>query len=151
MLKLFFFSFLYFLSLIIDTQSQNTKITARKIKSVCDKNLYKIIINIGLSNELDKVLSFNLNITSSKPLLFKCVVDPYIYKIICITNLEQQHLDLSVDDYILMPYPFPQVEGIIWEYNSFLRLIYRTIIKIKKYCGLYFLNEKMTRNEFENR
>ena len=149
----FYIYFFTFISLYAFIDSQEpTIVIAKKIKSKCDKNLFKIIIDVQFSNKSpEDIYSFYLDITSSKSLLFKCLINPKAKQIICITNLESQQTELNVEDYIVIPYPFPEVEGIIWEYNSFLSLIYRRIIKIQNYCGKYILKEKMSRNEFDNR
>ena len=126
-----------FLSLIININSINVKIGAKNIESYCEKNLYKIIIGItDLNNNLKDYTSFYLTTyTEANYLLFKCMIEPKKMQIICIANLQHHKLALKADDTITLPYPFPEVGGITWDYNSFLILIYRRTIRIKEECG----------------
>ena len=63
------------------------------------------------------------------------MIDPSKSQIICITNLQQYKLHLKIDDNITLPYPFPEVPGIIWDYNSFLFLIFRSTLTLVEECG----------------
>lgn len=128
-------SIIYFISLFINIKSEDIIVRARDINSTCEKNLFKIIIEVDFSKIPDEYYSFYLQIKYSKDLLFKCIIDPSLKQIICITNLEQQKTDLKIDDYISLPYPFPEVKGIIWNYMSFLFLVYRRVIDITEQCG----------------
>lgn len=132
-LKLFQIFIVFNFFLII--HSQYALLKAKGINSYCEKNLYKIIIDIEIINPLNDYKSFYLNIISFKDLLFKCIIDPSKSQIICIGNLQQNKVTLYPNDSISLPYPFPDVDGIIWEYNSFLTLIYRRTIKISEECG----------------
>ena len=123
------------ISLLICTYSQSNTIKAKSVESHCEKNLYKIIMDIEIVNQMKNYVSFYLNAYSTKNLLFKCMIDPIKSQIICITNLQQHKLHLSIDDTITLPYPFPEVPGIIWDYNSFLFLIFRRTLTLTEECG----------------
>ena len=126
-----------FLSLYITINSKDAKILAKYLESFCEKNLYKIIIDIeDLNKSLKDYKSFYLNTyTEANNLLFKCMIDPKKMQIICTANLQHHKIILQADDAITLPYPFPEVEGIIWDYNSFLLMIYRRTIRLTKECG----------------
>ena len=117
--------------------SINSQIEAKSIESFCDKNIYKIIININnINKNLKDYINFYLNTyTINNNLLFKCMIDPQKMQIICITNLQHQKLKLKVDDAITLPYPFPEIEGISWDYFSFISLVYRKSIRLTEECG----------------
>ena len=124
------------LCLFIHINSQRFLIKANNIVSSCEVNLYKIIINIDITPQLNEYKSFYLNAIYEKGLLFKCILDPKKKQIICITNLEQQKIYLKEDISIILPYPFPKVEGINWDYPTFMTTVYRRAINLENGCGL---------------
>ena len=123
------------ITLLLEAKSQGILIKARDLDAYCEKNLYKIIINITIDKPLEDYISFNLNAYTIKNILFKCMINPLNSQIICITNLQNHKISLKVNDSITLPYPFPEVEGIIWDYNSFLLLVFRRTIKLNEECG----------------
>ena len=127
--------FLILCSLLLTIDSQSVVIKAKELTSQCEKNLYKIIINIEATNPLTDYVTFYLDVSFTQKLLFKCIIDPIKNQIICIANLHQQKVTFANGDQITLPYPFPEVDGIIWDYNSFLLLIYRRTIVIAEECG----------------
>ena len=129
------FQFLILCSLLLTIVSQSVIIKGKELTSRCEKNLYKIIINIETTNPLTDYVNFYLDISFTKNLLFKCIIDPIKNQIICIANLQKQKVTFKNGDQITLPYPFPEVDGIIWDYNSFLHLIYRRTIVITEECG----------------
>ena len=129
------FHIFLFLCLFIHIKSQYTRIKAKSIESICDTNLFRFVINIHNTEQLNDYKSFYLNAIHEEGLLFKCIIDPTKSQIICITNLEQQKVYLNAGDKITLPYPFPHVEGIIWDYPSFVTYIYRRVIRISEGCG----------------
>ena len=137
---------LCFISLFLVVNSEDITVTAKGINSFCEKNLYKIIIDVEFSSAPQNYINFYLNVQFSKNLLFKCIIDPSLNQIICITNLEQQNTKLEIDEMISMPYPFPEIEGITWHYTSFLYLIYRRLITIDSECGESVLKKNETIN-----
>jgi len=79
--------------------------------------------------------NFYLNVTHENGLLFKCILDPDKSQIICLTNLESQMTFLDTIDPITLPYPFPHVDGIEWDYKTFVKIIYRRAIYLDEQCG----------------
>ena len=121
-----------------------SKITAKNINNVCEINLYKIEINIKIENPLNEYKNFYLNVAHEQSdLLFKCIIDPQKNQIICITNLEQQKKFLEVEETLTLPYPFPEIDGIIWDYFSFVSFIYRRTITIREGCGTTVVKSKL--------
>ena len=135
---------LCFISLFLVVHSEDITVKAKGLNSFCEKNLFKVIIDVEFSSVPQNYINFYLNVQFSKNLLFKCIIDPSLSQIICITNLEQQNTKLGVDEMISMPYPFPEVEGITWHYISFLFLIYRRLIKLESECGESVLKKNET-------
>ena len=124
------------LCLFIQMNSQLALIKAKNLVSSCEVNLYKVIINIDIIPQLNEYKNFYLNATYEKGLLFKCIIDPKKKQIICITNLEQQKVYLKPDIPIILPIPFPKIEGITWDYPSFMTIVYRRAIALEDGCGL---------------
>ena len=129
----------------IHINSQQTLIKAKDLDSFCDTNLYQIIINVKLVNPLNEYKSFYLNVKHEENLLFKCIIDPKNSQIRCITNLEQQKVFLKEDDSLILPYPFPDVEGIIWDFPTFVTIIYRRVIIIKNGCGTTVIKSSLNK------
>ena len=48
-----------------------------------------------------------------------------------------------------IPYSFPYIEGIVWDYDSFLKKVYRYLWRTQGNCGLEFetLNSQISINE----
>ena len=139
------FQFLILCSLLLTIDSQSVIIKGKELTSRCEKNLYKIIINIETTNPLTDYVNFYLDVSFTKNLLFKCIIDPIKNQIICIANLQKQKVTFKIGDQITLPYPFPEVDGIIWDYNSFLHLIYRRTIVITEECGESVLRSNITK------
>ena len=137
---------LCFICLFIVVKSEDITVTARGLNSFCEKNLFKIVIDVEFSSVPQNYINFYLDVNFSKNLLFKCLIDPSLKQIICISNLEQQNTKLGLNELISMPYPFPEVEGITWHYLTFLFLIYRRLIKIESECGESVLKKNETIN-----
>ena len=144
LLNQIFHIFLLF-CLFIHINSQDPIIKAKGLESSCDINLYRIVINIGITNPLNEYKSFYLNIKHEDNLLFKCILDPKKSQIICITNLEQQKVFLKADDVLILPYPFPTIEGIIWDFPSFVTIIYRRVIRIQEECGTTVIKSNLNK------
>lgn len=134
-------------SLLFTINSQSVIIKGKEINSQCEKNLYKIIINIETIDPLIDYVEFYLDaeISYTENLLFKCIIDPIKKQIICIANLQQQKVTLKNGDEIILPYPFPEVNGIIWDYNSFLFFVFRRTIMITEECGESVLKSNITK------
>ena len=139
-----------FLCLFLQINSQVSIIKAKSLQSFCDVNLYKVIINIEANPPLKDYKSFNLNATYEKGLLFKCILDPTKNRIICITNLEQQKTYLDTKTPIILPYPFPYVYGISWDYHSFVSIVFRRAINLNEGCGKQVIKESLFKVNPEN-
>ena len=62
-------SIIYFISLFINIKSEDIIVRARDINSTCEKNLFKIIIEVDFSKIPDEYYSFYLQIKYSKDFL----------------------------------------------------------------------------------
>lgn len=134
-----------FLSLFFCMNSQVSVIKARSLESFCDINLYRVTINVDIVPPLKDYKSFNLNATYLNGLLFKCIIDPNKNKIFCITNLEQQKTYLDTKSPIILPYPFPSVSGVSWDYRSFVSIVFRRAIYLEEGCGMHVIKESLSK------
>ena len=135
---------LFFL-LIINIYSYYTTIRANDLSSYCEKNIYKIIIDVDIGNPLQEYINFYMTMKSKKNLLFKCIIDAHKNKIICVTNLASHKIELNKGDEITLPYPFPEIKDVVWEYHSFLYNIYRRTIYLKEGCGESVVKNNITK------
>ena len=110
--------------------NENINSFCEKCKTHFNKWTHLITGFEGTHIATNEEISNMANEMNENDLLFKCVIDPTKNQIICITNLEQQKVYLNSGDKITLPYPFPQVEGITWDYPSFVTMIYRRVITI---------------------
>ena len=140
-----FFTIFIILSLIINIHSELSLVIAKGIDSYCDKNLFRIIIDIDIVRPQQDYITFYLTAYSVENLLFKCIINSIDKQILCTTNLQQHKLLLNKDDAIILPYPFPEVDGIIWDYNSFLYTIFRRRIVLNGECGESVLKTNISR------
>ena len=124
-----------FISSFLCIHSQYSLIKAKNLESYCSKSVYNVIIDIEIQNPLQEYKSFYFYATSVKDLLFKCILDPKKLKIFCKTNLHQQRINLKSNNQITLPYPFPEVPGIAWEYNSFINMVFRRTIYLNEDCN----------------
>ena len=134
-LKFKLFKLSLFFSLFINIYSSYSLIKAKNLTSYCEKNIYKIIIDIDIVDPPQEYINFYLTTISKQNLLFKCIIEPNKNQIICIANLYSQKVELYEGDSITLPYPFPEIEGVVWEYMSFLFGIFRKRIIVDEQCG----------------
>ena len=136
------FIFLFSFSIV---KSELSLISAKDIYTKCEKNLFKIIIDVSIINPTDDYTEFYLGVFfQEKEVLFKCIIDPVKSKIICMANLHKQKMTLQEGDELTLPYPFPLINNIMWEYVSFVDMIYRRSIKIVENCGESVLRNNIT-------
>ena len=117
------------------------------IRNYCTNNIYYFDFNVKFSEKLDKIIPFEMNIPLPNRLPFKCVIDGSKYKILCFHSFDNYVWSLSDNSRVELPYSFPNIEGIRWDYDSFLRSIYRYLWRTQGNCGLEFENMNMNREE----
>ena len=108
------------------------------INQYCSKNAYYFEFKVQFSQALDKVIPFEMTIPLPNRLPFKCVIDGPNTKILCFHSFSNFVWSLSDNTRIELPYSFPNIEGIRWDYDSFLRKIYRYLWRAQGNCGLEF-------------
>ena len=137
------FLFILFISLYCLVKTQKIVIVYaidNNIKQYCDKNLYQFEFKVRFSEKLNKIIPFEMNIPLPNKLPFKCVIDGPNSKILCFHSFDNHVWSLSDNTRVELPYSFPNIEGIRWDYDSFLKSIYRYLWRTQTNCGLEFTN-----------
>ena len=136
------FIFLLF-NMIIYSNSQEQKdiiviSTDKNITYFCSNNVYQFNFEVKLSKKLDEIIPFELNIPLPNNLPFKCVIDGPKSNILCFHSFSNYVWSLKDNSRIELPYSFPEIKGIKWDYDSFLRKIYRYLWRTVGNCGIEF-------------
>ena len=141
--------FLFYTSLFLQIKSQEAIIVYPSdgtIIEYCNKNTYYFDFKVTFSKELDKVIPFEMTIPLPNNLPFKCVIDGPNKKISCFHSFSNYVWSLSIDSRVELPYSFPDIDGIRWDYDKFLEKIYRHLWKATENCGLKFENQEINSN-----
>ena len=111
------------------------------IISYCHDNAYFIKFDVKFSKTLDKIIPFELELPLPNKLPFKCIIDGPKSNIFCFHSLNNYVWSLALDSRMEIPYSFPYIEGIKWDYDSFLSRIYRYLWRTTENCGLLYSTE----------
>ena len=107
----------------------------------CEKNIYYITIDVIFSEKPKKsIYPFTLNLASPENLNFKCSLDYSKSQIYCFRAFSTDDDFISKNTYLQYPYPFPEIEDIEWDYETFLQKIYRKVWVMATDCGNENLN-----------
>jgi len=141
--KRFLTFYLFFISLffLINSQSEPPIIVYpvdSNITEYCSNNIYQFEFLVSFSQKFDKLIPFEMVIPLPNKLSFKCVIDGQNSKIACFHSFSNHVWSLPDSSRVELPYSFPNIEGIRWDYDSFLRRIYRFLWRTEGNCGLEF-------------
>lgn len=139
------FRYLLFFSILMSlSQSQNEKEDIivypldDKISSYCQKRSFYIKFDVKFSKELKEIIPFEIELPLPNRLPFKCIIDGPNSNIFCFHSFDNFIWTLADDSRMEIPYSFPYVQGIRWDYDSFLRKIYRYLWRTTDSCGLLY-------------
>jgi hypothetical protein len=107
----------------------------------CRDNAFYIKFDVRFSKNLTKIIPFEIELPLPNRLPFKCIIDGPKSNIFCFHSFNNHVWSLSADSRMEIPYSFPYIEGIRWDYDSFLRRIYRYLWRTKENCGLIYSRE----------
>ena len=134
-LNLMLISFI-FLSLIIISSSTVLIKVGNDMNFSCEKNVYYIAIDVIFSGKPQKEqYPFTLNLATPDKLNFKCMLDHPKNQLYCFRAFSDENDFLEQNTYLQFPYPFPELEDIEWDYESFLQKIYRKVWTTNATCG----------------
>ena len=139
------FRYLLLFSILMSlSQSQNEKEDIivypldDKISSYCQKRSFYIKFDVKFSKELKEIIPFEIELPLPNRLPFKCIIDGPNSNIFCFHSFDNFIWSLAGDSRMEIPYSFPYVKGIRWDYDSFLRKIYRYLWRTTDSCGLLY-------------
>ena len=102
----------------------------------CNRNVYYLVIDIIFSGKPQiEQYPFILSLALPEKMEFKCILDYSKSQLNCFRAFS------DIDDYIeentqlQFPYPFPELEDIEWDYETFLQKIYRKVWTVNSNCG----------------
>ena len=123
----------------------------KNLNHYCSDNVYHFQFEVKFSKELDKVIPFEMTIPLPNRLSFKCIINGPKSNIDCFHSFSNYVWSLPDNSRIELPYSFPNIEGIRWDYDLFLRKIYRYLWRTIGNCGLeYELNPSMNSMNINN-
>jgi hypothetical protein len=126
-----------FLFLLINFSNSTVLIKAgNEVSYFCERNVYHILIDVIFSEKPPKEqYPFTLKLSSPENLEFKCMLDYSKSKIYCFRAFSDENDFIEENDLLQFPYPFPELEDIEWDYETFLQKIYRKVWNIEAECG----------------
>ena len=123
----------------------------KNLNHYCSDNVYHFQFEVKFSKELDKVIPFEMTIPLPNRLSFKCIINGPKSNIDYFHSFSNYVWSLPDNSRIELPYSFPNIEGIRWDYDLFLRKIYRYLWRTIGNCGLeYELNPSMNSMNINN-
>ena len=125
-----------FISLIIISFSTVLIKVGNEITFECRKNTYYIAVDVIFSGKPQKEhYPFTLYLATPDKLNFKCMLDHPKNQLYCLRAFSDENDFIEQSSYLQFPYPFPELEDIEWDYESFLQKIYRKVLNTKATCG----------------
>ena len=128
-----FFLFYIFIDLVNCTVLVKA---GNNIKYNCENNIYYIKIDVIFSQKPpEEVYFFTLNLASPENLSFKCMLEYSKSQIYCSRAFSDEADSITKTTYLQFPYPFPELDDIEWDYETFLQKIYRKVWTAAQDCG----------------
>ena len=128
-----FFLFYIFIDLVNCTVLVKA---GNNIKYNCENNIYYIKIDVIFSQKPpEEVYFFTLNLASPENLSFKCMLEYSKSQIYCSRAFSDEADSITKSTYLQFPYPFPELDDIEWDYETFLQKIYRKVWAAAQDCG----------------
>ena len=109
------------------------------IVSYCHNSAFYIKFDVRFSKNLTRIIPFEIELPLPNRLPFKCIIDGPNSNIFCYHSFINYVWSLAINSRLEIPYSFPYIEGIRWDYDSFLRRIYRYLWRNTENCGLAYL------------
>ena len=136
------FSFLFSFSISETKEDIIVYPKDNNIISYCHDDSFYIKFDVKFSRNLTKIIPFEIELPLPNRLPFKCIIDGPKSNIFCFHSFNNFVWSLGLDSRMEIPYSFPYIEGIRWDYDSFLRRIYRYLWRTTENCGLIYSIEK---------
>jgi len=125
-----------FLVFIKSTNSTVLIKAGNNVNYMCKKNIYYLSIDVVFSEKpKQEIYPFVLNLAAPENLNFKCMLDYSKSQINCFRAFSDEADFITNNTYLQFPYPFPELEDIEWDYETFLQKIYRKVWLSGSNCG----------------
>ena len=127
----------FLLILLINSSNSTILIKAgNEISFNCERNIYYIMIDVIFSDKpQEEQYPFTLKLSTPDNLYFKCMLDYSKSNINCFHSFSNEEDYIEENELLQFPYPFPELEDIEWDYETFLQKIYRKVWNAKTECG----------------
>ena len=132
----FFFNSLIIIFLIKSINSTVLIKAGNNIDYTCDKNIYYLSIDVIFSEKpKHELYPFILKLAAPENLNFKCMLYYSKSQINCFRAFSDEADFITSNTYLQFPYPFPELEDIEWDYETFVQKIYRKVWIAGRDCG----------------
>ena len=134
---------------IINSQKQDDIVvypTNNNIIHSCSNDVYHFQFDVTFSNKFNEIIPFELVLPFPYNFPFKCILDGPKSNIACFHSFSNYVWALSNNSKIELPISFPEIEGIRWDYDSFLKKISRNLWRNDRHCGLIYIFDSNTNN-----
>lgn len=124
---------IFLIFLLINSISSSVLVKAgKKINFSCEKDILYISIDVIFSEKPEKEFyPFVLTLNSPENLQFKCMLQYEESKINCLHAFSYEDDYIEEKDLFKFPISFPAIEGITWDYKTFLNEVFRRIYHSK--------------------
>ena len=125
-----------FLFLIKSSTSTVLIKAGNNVNYSCEKNIYYLSIDVVFSEKPKKEMyPFTLSLAAPDNFNFKCMLDYSKSSINCLRAFSDEDDFIVSSTFLQIPYPFPELEDIEWDYETFLQKIYRKTWTPGSDCG----------------
>ena len=127
----------YIFLFLIDSSTSTVLVKAgNSVNYSCDKNIYYLSIDVVFSEKpKNEMYPFTLTLAAPDNFNFKCMLDYSQSNINCLRAFSDEDDFIVSSTYLQFPYPFPELEDIEWDYETFLQKIYRKVWTPGSDCG----------------
>ena len=102
----------------------------------CNRNIYYVLIDVIFTEKPEEeYYPFNLKLADKARTNFKCMLDYNKSKIYCFHSFSDDNDFIEKSTQFQFPYPFPNIEGIEFDYDSFLQKVYIKVWNVNDVCG----------------
>ena len=106
----------------------------KQVKSYCDNGLYIIDMKVKFYSLFKEYYSFILNVENPYLIKFKCFISYENKNIFCTANLNSNKINIERTEIIKLPHEFPKINGVIFEYDTFVKYIYEKQLILEYSC-----------------
>ena len=149
--NLFFYPInIILLFILINLSFANVIITAPgQNKFSCENDILYISLDVNFSEKPEKdYYPFILTLDSPEELQLKCMLEYLSNKIYCLHSFSNEDDYIEEGELLKFPINFPEIEGIKWDYDTFLNQVFRRVHKAKFDCGKKDNKKKKDNNSF---